>query len=176
MIHRLPYLICIIVLWISQEATCQKADESDPRAMIQANFLYQFAANNNWPPEARKGKFVIGVVGQPDVYEHLREKYGSKPLGNQVIEVIELSELPPPGTFFHILFIDKTHKSELVKAYRDLKSKPTLLVANWEGAIQSGAQINFKTLDGNIRYQMNVQALEDRRITPGVKILQWKVD
>ncbi|MFN9801149.1 MAG: hypothetical protein ACK54P_14120, partial [Bacteroidota bacterium] len=50
----------LVLLFVCPAATLgQKVDESDPRAMIQANFLYQFAANCNWPAEVRKGKFTI---------------------------------------------------------------------------------------------------------------------
>jgi len=153
----------------------QRIDESDPRAMIQANFLYQFAANSNWPVETRKGKFMIGVVGQPSIFDYLSSKYATKPIGNQTIEVIELNEVPT-SVYVHILFIDKSRKIELSKAIKELKGKPTLIVTNWEGALAAGSQINFKSVEGNIRYEMNTSAMDDRKIAPGVKILQWKVD
>ena len=165
----------LVLLFVCPAATLgQKVDESDPRAMIQANFLYQFAANCNWPAEVLKGKFTFAVMGQPDVFDHLAEKYGTKPIGNQTIDVVELAELPT--IIPHILFIDKSRKSELAQALRDFRGKPTLLVTNWDGALQAGAHINFKAVDGNIRYELNVAALDEKKIAAGVKILQWKVD
>jgi hypothetical protein len=59
---------------------------------------------------------------------------------------------------------------------KDLKSKSTLLVTNWEGALSTGAHINFKTLDGSLRYEMSETSISDKKITPGVKIIQWKVE
>jgi hypothetical protein len=153
----------------------QKIDESDPRAMIQANFIYQFAANCNWPSELRKGKFTIAVLGQRAVFDHLSEKYGAKPIGNQTIDVVDLAELST-SSLPHILFIDKSKRNELAKAVRDFKNKSVLIVTNWEGALQGGSNINFKTVDGNIRYEMNTSSMDDKKIAPGVKILQWKVD
>jgi len=161
-------------LFTTGEMRAQRIEESDTRAMMQANFIYQFAANCNWPAEARKGKFVIAVLGNPAVYEHLSEKYGNKPIGSQVIEIQQITEVAANGNYA-ILFIDKTKKAELAKALKDNK-KNTLVVSNWEGALASGSMINFKTIDGNIRYEMNASNMEDRKITPGVKIIQWKVD
>lgn len=172
---RLIILFSVLLsTFATSEMRAQRIEESDTRAMMQANFLYQFAANCNWPAEARKGKFVIAVVGNPAVYEHLSEKYGNKPIGSQVIEIQQISELAANSNYA-IVFIDKTKKTELAKALKDNK-KNMLVVTNWEGAISSGSMINFKTIDGNIRYEMSASNMEDRKITPGVKIIQWKVD
>jgi hypothetical protein len=169
-------LLSLGILTIGQRnLSAQKIDENDPRAMIQANFIYQFAANCNWPSELRKGRFTIAVLGQRAVFDHLSEKYGAKPIGNQIIDVVELAELPSTS-LPHILFIDKSRKTELTKAVRDFKNKSVLIVTNWEDALQGGSNINFKNVDGNIRYEMNTSSMDDRKIAPGVKILQWKVD
>jgi len=169
-------LLSLGILTIGQRnLSAQKIDESDPRAMIQANFIYQFAANCNWPSELRKGRFTIAVLGQRAVFDHLSEKYGAKPIGNQTIDVVEIAELST-SSLPHILFIDKSKRNELAKAVRDFKNKSVLIVTNWEGALQSGSNINFKSVDGNIRYEMNTASMDDKKIAPGVKILQWKVD
>lgn len=153
----------------------QKIDDTDTRALVHANYIYQFATNCNWPTEVKKGKFYIGVIGNTPVAESLKEKYGSKPAGNQIIEIIALTDIPTTQ-FFHILFIDKSRKADLAKANRELKSKNTLIVTNWEGALLSGAQINFINVSGAIRYEMNESSINERRIQPGIKIIQWKID
>jgi hypothetical protein len=56
-----------------------------------------------------------------------------------------------------------------------MKGKNTLVVTNWEGALGSGAAINFKTVDNSIRYELSEAAFSEKKITPGNKILQWKV-
>lgn len=168
-------LCLVLLLGASIHGQAQKLDESDTRALINANFLYQFANNCNWPPEAKKGKFYIGVLGNTDVFEATKEKFGSKPVGAQIIEVAALTSVPTTQ-FFQILFIDKSKKNELAKAIKDLKNKNTLIVTNWEGALEQGAMINFKAVNGSIRYEMNTVAIEEKKITPGVKIIQWKVD
>jgi hypothetical protein len=66
-------------------------------------------------------------------------------------------------------------KNDLAKYVRDLKDKSTLIVTNWEGSIAQGAHINFKNMEGSIRFEINKEAMENKKITPGVKILQWAV-
>lgn len=167
-------LICLL-LTCRPQASAQKIDESDTRAMVQASFLFQFASNCSWPKELRSGKFYIGILGNPAIFTSAKERYGAKPVGSQVLEFVSLTEIPTTQ-FFHIVFIDKSHKGDLSKALKELKNKGTLVVTNWEGALGQGAHINFKTVDGSIRYEMNEALIEDKKIIPGVKIVQWKVN
>jgi YfiR/HmsC-like len=168
-------VIIAVCTFVYTGMAAQQLDPSNTRVMIQANFLYQFALNNNWPANARTGKFVIAVYGNTDVYQQLKEKYGAKPIGSQVMEIIQVTDLNPDQQY-HILFVDKSRKAELPRITKDFKDKSTLVVTNWDGGLQGGSQINFKTIDGNIRYELSQSAMESRKITPGQKILQWKVD
>ncbi|MEY3834938.1 MAG: hypothetical protein RI989_366 [Bacteroidota bacterium] len=168
--------ICLLlfILASSQWLSAQQLDEGDSRAMIQANFIYQFAVNSNWPAEMKKGKFQIVVYGNDAVYKHVVEKYGMKPVGAQTIEVLAWTAYTP-GVSSHIVFVDKSRKNDLPKIMKEVKGKSTLVVTNWEGALGSGAAINFKTVDNSIRYELSEAALSEKKITPGNKILQWKV-
>ena len=167
-------LLLLVILATSQCLSAQQIDEGDTRAMIQANFIYQFAVNSNWPTDMKKGKFLIVVYGNDAVYKYVVEKYGMKPVGAQTIEVVAWSNYKP-GIGSHIVFIDKSKKSDLTKIMKEVKGKSTLVVTNWEGALGSGAAINFKTVDNSIRYELSEAALSEKKITPGNKILQWKV-
>ena len=142
--------------------------------MIQANFIYQFAVNSNWPIEMKKGRFLIVVYGNDAVYKHVKEKYAMKPIGAQTIEVQSWTEYKP-GAGSHIFFVDKSKKVDLARIIKEVKGKNTLVVTNWEGALVNGAAINFKTIDNSIRYELSEAALAEKKITPGNKILQWKV-
>lgn len=167
-------ILLLVILATSQCLSAQQIDEGDSRAMIQANFIYQFAVNSNWPTEMKKGKFLIVVYGNEAVYKHVVEKYGMKPVGAQTIEVVAWADYKP-GIGSHIVFIDKSKKADLPKIMKEVKGKSTLVVTNWEGALGSGAAINFKTVDNSIRYELSEAALSEKKITPGNKILQWKV-
>lgn len=175
--HRLPLLFSLMIVFLSSVSFMTPADQlpdDDTVAMVRANYLYQFSNYNNWPSEAKKGKFYVGIIGNPNVYESMAEKYGTKPIGSQTMDVISLNDVPENQSL-HILFIDKSRKSELPKAVKMLKDKSTLVVTNWEGALSQGAHINFKNIDGVIRYEMDKKAMEDHKITPGTKIIQWAI-
>jgi hypothetical protein len=169
------FLLSTALVFSAPSTRAQQIDPSNTRVMMQANFLYQFALNNNWPTETRKGKFVIGVMGSQEVFQQLREKYNAKPIGSQVLEIIPISEANM-DQFCHVLFVDKSKKNDLPRIMKDVRERSTLVVSNWDGALQTGASINFKTIDGSIRYELSQSAMEAKKITPGQKILQWKVD
>jgi hypothetical protein len=75
----------------------------------------------------------------------------------------------------HVLFVDRSKKAELAKYTHDLRGVSTLIVTNWEGALAQGAHINFLSIDGSIRFEMNKPGMLASSITPGVKILQWAI-
>lgn len=166
--------VFLFVMCVSFISRSQQIDEGDTRAMIQANFLYQFAVNSNWPAEVKKGNFNIVIVGNENVFKHVQEKYALKPVGAQTIQVMSWMEYKP-GTFAQIVFVDKSKKAEIAKILKDVKGKHTLVVTNWEGALQTGSAVNFKTVDNSVRYELNENAWTEKKIVPGNKILQWRV-
>lgn len=143
--------------------------------MIRANYLYQFANNNNWPADTKKGKFNVAIIGSVDVYEIMSSKYGTKPIGSQPLDVVFLKDLPNSSASYHLIYIDKSRKADLPKILKEFKDKSTLVVTNWDGAISQGADINFKNIDGSIRFELTKTGMENKKITPGIKILQWAI-
>jgi hypothetical protein len=160
---------------ISHELLSQKIDESDTHAMMQANFLFQFANNSNWPNSMKTGSFKIYVVGNHAVYEHLQLKYGQQYIGKQPIEIMEYSANSNLDNI-HVVFIDKSKKADWNTFQKSFKNKSTLLVSNWEGGLTSGSHINFKNVNGSVRYEMDEAAITERQIQAGLKIIQWKVN
>jgi len=153
----------------------QQPDETNTVANIKANFIYQFANSSDWPSQMKKGKFVIAVLGNQDIYEELATKYGLKHVGSQVLQIVNLATFKDNQTI-HILYVDKSRKLELPQIVKDLKGSNTLIVTHFEGALAQGAAINFKPVNSNIRYELNRSAAEDKKISLGTKILQWAVN
>lgn len=174
---KLYLTLSILLVAASSVTVVPPADQlpdDDTVAMVRANYLYQFSNYNNWPVETKKGKFYVGILGNINVFNAMSEKYGTKPIGSQTMDVLSLAEITESQTL-HILFIDKSKKAELAKAIKAFKDKSTLIVTNWEGALAQGSHINFKNIDGVMRYELDKKAMETRKITPGTKILQWAI-
>lgn len=164
----------LVFIGLACEVCAQTIPDDNTVAIIRANYLYQFANNCDWPAENKKGPFVVGVVGNTDVYDIMVSKYASKPIGSQLLTVMGANEVAT-ARHVHVLFIDRSKKSELSKYTRDLRGVSTLIITNWEGALAQGAHINFLSIDGSIRFEMNKPGMLESAIIPGVKIVQWAI-
>jgi len=174
--RKYSVLVVHLALWMLIPALThsQTIPEDNTVAIIRSNYLYQFANNNDWPAAKKKGPFVVGVVGNTDVFEIMASKYATKPIGSQVLTVLGGNEVATSPQV-HVLFVDRSRKAEIAKYVKDFKGKSTLIVTNWEGALAQGAHINFIAIDGAIRFELNKAAMLEAAITPGVKILQWAI-
>ena len=169
-----PVLI-LLALLVSLGTSAQTIPDDNTVAMIRANYLYQFASNSNWPSEWKKGTFNAAIVGNPEVSEIMASKYAGKPIGSQSLNVMGASEMAVTPQV-HVLFVDRSKKADLAKYVKEYKGKSTLIVTNWEGALAQGAHINFLSIDGSIRFELNKTAMTEALITPGIKILQWAIE
>jgi hypothetical protein len=173
-----PFVVLFILLFgtttiFSIEGEDQ-LDNSNTVVIMKSHFLYSIANNNSWPDAYRKGKFYIGILGNNALFEDLATRYGNKPVGNQVIEVVNLLQFDP-GRYFHVLYVDKSKKTEMPRIVKELKGESTLYVSSFEGGLASGADINFKTIDDNLRYEVNKTSIEGKKIVPGIKFIQLAV-
>jgi hypothetical protein len=142
---------------------------------MEANFLFQFANHNQWPENMKKGSFKIYILGNQNIFEFFQNKYGTQTIGMQPIQIYWVQEIAKIEGNPHLIFIDKSKKNECAQAQKRFKNKSTLIVSDFDGALKSGAHINFKNINGSIRYELNELAMNDEHIQPGVKILQWKI-
>jgi hypothetical protein len=172
--YRFCFSLLVIIFMRTTDVSAQTLPDDNTVAIIRANYLYQFANNSDWPAEHKKGPFVVGVVGNGDVFDIMAAKYASKPIGSQLLSVIKGGEVNT-SQHVHVLFVDRSKKTEIARYVKDFKGKNTLIVTNWEGALSQGAHINFLSIDGSIRFEMNKAGMLESAITPGVKIVQWAI-
>lgn len=157
------------------DTRAQTIDESDTKALMEANYLFQFANHNQWPSNMKKGGFKIYILGNQNVYDFFLNKYGTQTIGLQPIEVSWADNINQIVGNPHLVFIDKSKKTDCAQAQKKFKNKSTLIVTDFDGALKAGAHINFKQINGSVRYEINEIAMNDENIQPGVKILQWKI-
>ncbi|MGB2385466.1 MAG: YfiR family protein, partial [Flavobacteriales bacterium] len=62
-------------------------DETDTRAVTKANFLFHFAASNEWPASVKEGEFHLTIVGNERLHAELVDKYAMKMIGAQPLRV-----------------------------------------------------------------------------------------
>ena len=114
---------------------------------IKAAFLYNFTLFVEWPAEAvSAGSFVIGVVGDDAFADVLAETVRTKTVHGNRVEVRRLNVVDDPRP-------------------RRARGAPILTVGETADFLQDGGVIRFLIESAQLRFQLNVNAATDARLT-----------
>lgn len=126
---------------------------------VYSMMVYNFTKYVQWPDHAGAGEFVIGVVGNNDIYNTLQGWYGGKPRGSKTY-VIKKFNSAAEVTDCHVLYIDKSKSGEFETANNKVKGKGTLVITDKSGLGEKGSAINFKMVDNKLKFELNQKAIE----------------
>ena len=135
-----------------------KAQER-PVHEVYSMMVFNFVKYVQWPTNDNAKEFVIGVVGNNDMYNTLNSWYGGKPKGNKVY-VIKKFNNASEVTDCQVVFIDRSKSGEFDAINNKVKDKGTLVVTDRNGLGSKGSCINFKTIDGKLKFELNQHAIE----------------
>lgn len=142
-------------------------------AIIKASYIYNFAKNCQWDESFYETEtFKIAVYGDRDLHDELLDKYSTKPLDNQIIEVIWVTD---PNLLFdeQILIVSKEKKDELEELSFIAEENSTLLITDFEGALNLGSIINFVIVKRTIAFDVNINQAEKNMIQLGNRVKNW---
>jgi hypothetical protein len=140
-------------------STGVQAQEERPVHEVYSMMLFNFIRYVQWPDHDQSGEFVIGVIGNSDIYNTLNSWYGGKAKGSKTYVIKKFSSAAEVSDC-HVLFIDKSKSGEFEAANGKVKGKGTLLVTDRNGLGEKGSCINFKTVNDKLRFEMNQQAIQ----------------
>jgi len=134
-----------------------------PLHEIYSMMVFNFIKYIQWPDHDKSGEFVIGVVGNNDVYATLSGWYGGKAKGNKTYVIKKFSSAAEV-TDCHLIYIDKSKSGEFESINNKLKGKGALVITDKNGLGQKGSCINFKTVEDKLRFELNQQAVESSNL------------
>lgn len=126
---------------------------------IYSMMVFNFTKYVQWPDHATTGEFVIGVVGNADIYNTLNGWYGGKPRGSKTY-IIKKFNSAAEVTDCHVLYIDNSKSGEFDIANNRVKGKGTLVITDKTGLGEKGSGINFKTVDNKLKFELNQKAID----------------
>jgi hypothetical protein len=147
--------ILVAALLISGSAFSQDR----PMYEVHSMMVYNFTKYVQWPDYAGGGEFIIGVVGNNDIYNTLNGWYGGKPRGSKTY-IIKKFNSAADVTDCHVLYIDKSKSGEFDNVNDKLKGKGTLIITDKSGLGEKGSSINFKLVDNKLKFELNQKAIE----------------
>jgi len=148
-----PYIF-LITLFIAGFAQAQER----PVHEIHAAMVYNFIKYVQWPDEAESGDFVVGVMGDDNVYKTLQAWYGGKTKGTKKYVIRQLY-VANEAAECQVVYLGKSRSREFSSIKSVLGSRSTLTITDANGLGQKGSCLNFRVIDGKLKFECNQGAL-----------------
>jgi len=123
-------------------------------SQAQTMFIYNFSRLIQWPAGSSSGDFVIGVVGDNEIYNSLVTFVANKKVGAQSITVKKFDD-PQSVTRCQIIFVGDSKIARLNEVIRKLQGSNSLIITERKGMINSGSAIDFFMDQDKLRFVMN---------------------
>jgi len=130
------------------------AAQERPTHEIHAAMLYNFIKYVQWPNESEAGDFVVGVFGEEKVFSTLKQWYDGKPKGSKKYVIKQLSS-PAEAADCAVVYLGKSKSREFETIKNTIGNKPVLTITDGNGLGQKGSCINFKVVDGKLKFEIN---------------------
>jgi len=129
------------------------AQERPPHE-IHAAMLYNFIKYVQWPNEGEGGEFVVGVIGDDNVFNTLKQWYDGKPKGTKKYVIRKLGS-PAEATDCQVVYVGKSKNRDFEAIKTSTTGKSVLTITDGNGLGQKGSCINFKVVDGKLKFELN---------------------
>jgi hypothetical protein len=125
-----------------------------PTHEIHAAMVYNFIKYIQWPDEGQAGEFVVGVIGDDNIFNTLKQWYDGKPKGSKKYVIKKLASSAESGEC-QVVYIGKSKSREFDNVKTSTAGKSVLTVTDGNGLGQKGSCINFKVIDGKLKFELN---------------------
>jgi hypothetical protein len=142
---------------------------------LKVAYVYNFTRFVEWPTSTEGAPFVIGVIGDAAMAEHLRV-LDDRQVGGQPISVVSYSHVADVARP-QILFVGREAEAELAEIIRATHGQPTLLVGDTDGYATRGVAIEFVVKTDvfrekqRLRFRIAPAALRDRGLVVAAQLL-----
>lgn len=130
---------------------------------VYSMMVFNFTKYVQWPDHTASGEFIIGVVGNENMYKTLSDWYGGKPRGSKTY-VIKKFNSAAEVTNCHVVYIDRSKSNEFDAINAKVQGKGTLIVTDKSGLGEKGSAINFKTVDNKLKFELNQKVVESANL------------
>ncbi|MGM0582156.1 MAG: YfiR family protein [Bacteroidota bacterium] len=150
------------------------ANAQRPMHEIHSMLIFNFVKYIEWPDNTKSGDFVIAVYGDDDVYEQLSNLYGKRQIKGQntsIVNISDVSELKNP----HIIYIDSRKSRDFETILEKYDTKPTLIITDRSGYGKKGSSINFKEVDGKLKFEINKSTFDNSNLKVSSQLLNMGI-
>jgi len=147
--------------------------ESASEQSIKAAYLYRIAEYVEWPREVLQdppAALTIGVLGADSLARELEEMTSARRVQGRPIAVKRVRSGDSLGGI-HVLFIAREQSGALGRISVAARQNSTLLVTDFEHALDMGSAINFRPVDQRIRFEVSLDSADRSRLRLSSRLL-----
>ncbi len=168
-------LLAVILYIICSSAAVGQVQMNNTKtvAVVKGSYIYNFAKSCEWDESFYETEvFKIAVYGDKDLFNELVDKYENRPINNQFVKVIWVEDL---DLLFdeQILFISSNKKDKLPLISDIAEENGSLLISDFDGALQLGSVINFVVVNNTISFDLNTKQAVTNEIVLGNRMSNW---
>lgn len=152
---------------------------SSPEYQIKAAFLYNFGKFVEWPahlppPSGPADDFFRICILGDDPFQETIDSIKEQLVHNRAVRIGYPKAIQELESVQHcdILFISKSKTDELPENLRKIGNQPILTVTDQAATATSGAIINLRTVDTNVRFEINLKAASQAGIKISSQLLK----
>jgi hypothetical protein len=123
-------------------------------SQAQSMFIYNFSRLIQWPAGSNTGEFIIGVIGDNEVFNSLSSFVANKKVGSQSIIVKKFDD-PQSISRCQILFVGDSKISKFPEVITRIQGYNSLVITEKRGMINSGSAIDFILVEDKLKFVMN---------------------
>lgn len=166
---KIHIIIFFFLFFYMGNLEIQSQDMSKPEN-IKAVFIYNFTLFLEWP-ELSDSTFKIGVIGESNIFKALEEVAEHKTIDGKKIEIVKIDKIKEPLAV-QMLYITEVFLEDLHSILERVKNKSILTISNTPDFGKLGVAINFITIDGKLRFEINRKALTESGIKTDTRLLR----
>jgi len=123
-------------------------------SQAQSLFIYNFSRLIQWPAGNQSGDFVIGVIGDDELYKSLITYVSNKKVGAQPIAIKKFDN-PDNVTRCHIVFVGNGKVTSFDDIINQLRGSNSLIITEKKGMINMGSAIDFFMDQDKLKFVIN---------------------
>lgn len=141
---------------------------------VKAAYLFRFLSFVEWPQSSflrPDSPIVVGVLGAEDVLEELRGIVSGRVVQGRPVAAVRLPLDARPGASFagvHAIFVGREASAQLARL---APTRGVLVVSDSERGLDRGAVVNFVRSEGRVRFEVAVDAAEQRELRISSRML-----
>jgi YfiR/HmsC-like len=130
------------------------AQDEKPLHEIHSAMLFSFMKYIQWPTESEGGEFVLGILGEDNVFNTMKARYEGKPKGSKKYVVRKLSNAAEAANC-DVVYIGKSHNRDFDNVKAAITGKNILTITDSANLGHKGSCINFKVIGSKLKFEIN---------------------